>query len=188
MRLLNILPRIIISTLPLLFCLGCESYGNVQVSNDTFRQATVVNLKLLHKSEEAINSLGATQPIEATYSKKRKPGIQVPVEMKIIVDAAETAELKSEAFVQLDSVAYELNLSAISRSTNVHQQSSIPLISPQRTNTAYKVFGTFQFSPELWQKMMRAQALSYRIYIDQSPYTVRVSSEDLQKLRLFDRQ
>lgn len=180
--------RVSLALIALLSFLSCESYGNIQVANDTFRQVTVVNLKLLHRSQEAINSWGATQQIEATYSKKSKPGIQVPVEMKFIMDASETAELRSEAFVQLDAVAYEVNLTATSRSTNVHQKSSLPLIGPLRTTTEYKVFGTFLFSSELWQKMMRAQGLSYRIYVDQNPYTVRVSAEDIQKLRLFDRQ
>lgn len=108
--------------------------------------------------------------------------------MKIILDAAETAELKSEAFVQTDGNAYEVTLGAIQRSTKVEESYRF-LTSPDRkTYTDYKVFGTLTFAPELWRKMMAAQVLSYRIYVDHTPYTIRVSPEEHAKLRLFDRQ
>lgn len=172
----------------LLSLAACETYGNVTVANDSFRQGTVVNLKLLHKSVEAISGLGGQKFIEAAYTRTRKQGVPSPVEMKIILDITETAELKSEAFVQIDAQAFELQLTGINRTTNVRPQYDLIPFGRSRTGTTYKAFGTFRFTPEFWQKMMQAQGLSYRIYVDQTPYTIRVSADDFQKLRLFDRQ
>ena len=45
---------------------GCQSYGEIKVRNDSFKNSKVASVKLDHKSEETFGMFNSQMPIEVT--------------------------------------------------------------------------------------------------------------------------
>lgn len=169
--------------------LSCNSYGDVYVANDNFKQAKIVTVGGMQQSEETHGITNFPKRFSVTYSKAQKPGVQAQVEMKLVfIQVPEKMQLATGAAVLIDSVSEDIQIVNITRTVQVSEKPTPSYPGEPREITSYKIFGTIIFQPELWQKMMGARTLAYRLTIDNLPYTFILTPEMLEKLRLFSRQ
>jgi|JI10StandDraft_1071094.scaffolds.fasta_scaffold218969_3 hypothetical protein len=174
---------------------GCQSYGEIKVRNDSFKNSKVASVKLDHKSEETFGMFNSQMPIEVTYTKEVKSGQPATIEMKIITPASATSELKPQAFIKADKQKFEVTLEGIQKtsatqSTTTNQKDVKGMITDTQTKTStqFASMGTIKVPIEVWKQMMGAQKVGYRLYIDQEALSFLVSDEWLEKLKELDAQ
>lgn len=181
--------RILLMAAVCLIICECASYGDVYVANDQFKQARIVTLNGTHYSEETRFFGETMKQISVVYSKTQKPGIPAAVEMKLTMSSNKDTDLRNSCEVLIDATSHDVQLIHVNRTMHVFDKNPPPTYAWEpKTVTTYKLFGTVVFSPELWQKMMAANGLGYRIFVDQLPYTFQLKPDMLEKLRLFSRQ
>lgn len=180
---------------PLLFAVifasvaSCTSYGDVYVAQDKFKQARIVTLAGNHRSEETHGIANFPKAFNVNYAKAQKPGVPVPVEMKLVfMQVSEKTQLSAKAAVLIDAESHDIQIVNLNQTVHVSANPNAHNPGELREIISYKIFGTIIFPPELWQKMAVAKSLAYRLFIDDLPYTFMLSPEMLEKLRLFSRQ
>lgn len=179
----------------LLFLVNCQSYGEIKVEQDSFKNAKVVSMQLDHKSEETFGLFNMKAPIVVTYIKEVKSGAQPTIEMKIIAPADATSQLKPDAFIKADEQKFEVKLTGIDKTSATHSHTKNKrdtkgnvIDTETKTSTEYASIANLTVSPEIWKRMVGAQKLGYRLYIDQQALTFMISEEWMEKLKEFDQQ
>ena len=175
--------------------LNCQSYGEIKVRKDSFKNSKVVSITLDHKSEESFGLFGTNVPIEITYVKEIKTGDKPSIEMKLIIPASATSELKSQAFIKADRQKFEVAIEGINKTsathsdtTNTRDAKGVITDTKTQTSTQYAAMGTIKVSYDVWKQMMSAQKVGYRLYVDQEALSFLVSEEWFEKLKEFDAQ
>ena len=179
-----------------MFLWGCK-YGQIKVTEDAFKNRTVVTVKMKYKSEEKKYFSGDT--LEVTYVKELDRTTMKPDKFTLNLSARGSLTksgdtLDEKGFLQIDNQNYDLIFNGTSTSTSVHTTTQ-PNNSTSyggsnqgqstTTSVVHRVVGKVDVDPTTLEKMITAQSLVIRLYVSGEPRTFASDAESVQKMREF---
>lgn len=199
--------KILVSSLLLISFVGCNTFGTVKITKDSFKDTHVVNLKLRLKSTEPM--LGA--PFDSALTKyfaemdfTREIGKEkiVPTAVRFkILASPQNNLIERSGFLKIGDKSIPLafgNVSAqvitevttTSTTSNASSNSnssfgSGKLNTKVDTDVRKELTGTFLLKKEDEDAILKANDFIVRFYSGSEPITIPVTEEDLEKFKEY---
>ncbi|WP_125250288.1 hypothetical protein [Leptospira wolffii] len=188
---------------------GCSSVGEIRITRDDFKNITLLNLDLIHETQETETSGIVSKSFQGyfEYSRELGPTEKKPIKVRVGLSVGASSEnFSPKGFLRIDESTFPLELTDISGNvlsgvstgtaygttygtTNGFVDYSKPNYNSRVTTVStynYKrLTGNFLLPRELEKNILTCDKLIYRIYVGDSSYTFSVDSSDLDTLKDF---
>lgn len=164
------------------FLVAC---GGIQVTQDSFKNATVVTMKERYSSDESLIKGGGWAIF--TFVREIKNNVPNPTEINIHVTKARVPffgnlDLQNKAIVKVGDMASEVQLG---------DRSALAVTTYSRTGNAYSTSeheewtARFFLTKKIEDAALKSEAISFRFYFGEKPFTVILSKKDAEKVKEF---
>ncbi|MGJ4746126.1 hypothetical protein ACQV5M_07190 [Leptospira sp. SA-E8] len=197
--------KILASSLLLISFVGCNTFGTVKITKDSFKDAHIVNLKLRLKSTEPV--LGA--PFDSALTKyfaemdfTREIGkekiVPTAVRFKILASPQNTL-IERSGFLKIGEKSTPLAFGNVSAQV-VTEVTTTTTNTPSNSNTSFgsgklntkvdtnvrkELTGTFLLKKEDEEAILKANDFVVRFYSGSEPITIPVTEDDLAKFKEY---
>jgi hypothetical protein len=156
--------------------IGCRSY-RIDFNNDSYLNKKTISMEMYHKSYDwREGQVWSGKYVREIIKSESRP-IVYYIELKCYNVAAEIAR---EAFIQIAGEKY--NLQIVSRKDIIEH-----MITGEMWNSGSDRMITIsvEIERDIENKIMNADSIEYRFYVDKNPVTLTVNRQQLDKIKQF---